>query len=579
MRRSIILCFLLSGGLWLGLDSAVVENISKSAAPSEDVRIAINTAGEIGAVWVEKFSTGSQQVFFAVRRNGQWTAAEAIRGQAGVSVNPGIAKGVNGGFVAVWHDQTTNCIRFSQYQGTWSTPVTVSPVGGYDFGWPAVTTTTNGRIAVAWMRGNPLFSDIYVTVYQNGWSNPVNVSNTPYGSKYCDLAPGPNGEIYVVWQDDRGDDNFRTMMNTDHGSGSWTQPFDINSIQGWCFRPVVAVNSRNDILSCYFFMQQQSYWASFRLNGVWQNPLLISDIGAHRDHDYYFSGVCAYEDGFLYIYRDSAFNIIYTVARDGKAGKAVALTDSSQCYRPSIDYSSAMGAVAAWTDRSGNNDVFVTLFDPQDASLEGGVLPPLNVVADYRKIPLAAAEVKTDLIVNRTLFTAQYFRKVSWTFDSRWTDWNLTLTKYRIYRKLKTSDSWEMLSEVNPSVLSYIDKNGIIKEDRFDYRVLGVDTLGNEFYAYNRITWAVNPANADRKIVVQNYNVYRKLSGSPVGGYSLWKTVATTIFFQEDRSLEIRQQTEYEYALTSISNKNRESVKGAAQKVTSSALQARMLGN
>ena len=579
MRRSILLFFLLSAGLLMGLDSAVVENISKSASPSEDVHIAINTAGEIGAVWVEKFSTGNQQVFFAVRRNGQWTAAEAISGQSGVNADPGIAKGVNGGFVAVWYDQTTNCIRFSQYQGTWSTPVTVSPVGGYDFGWPAVTTTTNGRIAVAWMRGNPLFSDVYVTVYRNGWSNPVNVSNTPYGSKYCDLTPGPNGEIYAVWQDDRGDDNFRTMMNTDRGDGSWTQPFDINSIQGWCFRPVVAVNSRNDILSCYFFMQQQSYWASFRLNGVWQNPLVISDVGAHRDHDYYFSGVCAYEDGFLYIYRDSAFNIIYTVARDGKAGKAVALTDSSQCYRPSIDYSSAMGAVAAWTDRSGNNDVFVTLFDPQDASPEGGILPPLNVVADYRKIPLAAAEMKTDLIVNRTLFTGQYFRKITWAFDSRWTDWNLTLAKYRIYRKLKTSDSWEIQAEVGPSVLSYIDKNGVVKEDRFDYRVLGVDTLGNEFYAYNRITWAANPANADRKIVVQNYNVYRRLRGSSVGGYSLWKTVDVATFFQEDRSLEIRQQTEYEYALTSISDKNRESLKAAAQKVTSSTLQARMLGN
>jgi hypothetical protein len=340
---------------------------------------------------------------------------------------------------------------------------------------------------------------------------------------------------------------------------------------------VLAVNSRSDILSCYFFMQQQSYWASFRLNGVWQNPMIISDIGAHLDHDFYFSDICPYEDGFLYIYRDSAFNIVYTAARDGKVGKALALTSSSQCYHPSIDYSPGPGAVAAWTDRSGNCDVFVALFDPQAATPEGGILPPFSVVADYRNIPLTAAGLKTDLIINRTLFTVQYFRKITWAFDGRWTDWNITLTQYRIYRKLKTSDSWEMLSEVNPSVLFYIDKNGILKEDRFDYQVRGVDNLGNEFYAYNRVTWAANPANAERKITVQGYNLYRKLSGQPSGTFTLWKTVDAATFSQEDRSTEIRQQTAYDYALTSFSDKGKESVKAVAQKTTSSTLKARML--
>ena len=104
-----------------------------------------------------------------------------------------------------------------------------------------------------------------------------------------------------------------------------------------------------------------------------------------------------------------------------------------------------------------------------------------------------------------------------------------------------------------------------------------VNSAGNEFYAYNRVTWAANPANAERKITVQGYNLYRKLSGQPSGTFTLWKTVDAATFSQEDRSTEIRQQTAYDYALTSFSDKGKESVKAVAQKTTSSTLKARML--
>ena len=586
MRWRIIFFLLLLGVLSGRLESADVENISNSSYPSEDVCIAINAAGEIGAIWLEKFSGGNEHVYFSIRRNGQWSSPEGIRGQSGSNAYPRIAKGVNGGFVAAWHDLTFNCIRFAQYQGSWTTPITVSQVGGYDMGSPSITTTTNGRIAVAWTRGNQTFPDAYVAVYQNGWSGPVNISNTPFGSKYCNLTAGPNGEIYAVWQDNlyiasTGEDYFYTMMSNDRGNGSWTQPIIIDNLNAWTFRPVIAVNSRNDILSCFYFMQGSSYWASYRRDNVWESPQIISDVGDHHDHNLYFTDVCPYEDGFLYIYRNCSYNIVYTTARDGKLGNAVPLTSSYHCYHPSIDYSPSVGAVAAWTDLSDNNDVFVALFDPQDTipipPPEVVIQPPLSVEANYLNIPLAAVDLKTELIINRNLFTVQYFRKITWAFDTRWADWNITLAKYRIYRKLKTAEAWEMLAEVSPSVLFHIDKNGVLKEDLFDYQVRGVDNLGNEFYAYNLIRWAPNPANSDGKITVQGYNVYRKLSGQPSSSFTLWTTVDAATNFLEDHSIEIRQQTEYDYALTAVSDKGKESVKAEALKFTSSVRKARKL--
>jgi hypothetical protein len=205
------------------------------------------------------------------------------------------------------------------------------------------------------------------------------------------------------------------------------------------------------------------------------------------------------------------------------------------------------------------------------------IQPPLSVEANYLKIPLVATELKTDLIINRNLFTIQYFRKITWAFDTRWVDWNITLSKFRIYRKLKTADSWDLLAEVSPSVLLHIDKNGVLKEDLFDYQVRGVDNLGNEFYAYNLISWTPNPANSDGKITVQGYNVYRKLSGQPSSSFTLWKTVDAATNLLEDHSTEIRQQTEYDYALTAVSDKGKESVRAEALKITGSALKSRKL--
>jgi hypothetical protein len=576
MRRPIVLVLLLLSAFLAELNAADAINISRSSHPSENVSIAINAAGEIGAVWVEKISSSDQRIFFSIYSKDSWSAPAAIPGQSGVNAYPRVAKGINEGFVAAWHDQSAQCIRFSQYEGSWSTPGTVSQIGGYDFGWPAITTTTNGRIAVSWMRGNPTFSDIYVNIFDSSWSGPINISNTPYGSKYCDLAGGPNGEIYAIWQDDRGDDFFRPLLNNDQGNGSWQRFSEINDIQGWCFRPVLAVNAQHEILSCYYYHNGAGYYGSYRLGGAWLDPELYSDVGNHQDHDFYFSDLCPLgENGFLYVYRDIGLNIFYTAATEGKAGSRVPLTTGGNCYAPSIDYHPTVGAVAAWSDRSTDNDVFVIIFDPQGGPVGEGVQPPTKVTADYRNIVLAPVDMTAEMVVNRNLFTVQYFWKISWSPDSRWSEWGLNLAKYRIFRKLKASTSWQLHAEVGPTELFYIDRDGVAKEDRFDYKVRGVDDLGNEFYAYNRISWAANPLNSERQITVQGHNVYRKLSGQATSSFALWKSVDAATFAWEDHATEIRQQTNYDYALTSVSDKGKESAKAVAQKMNSFALKPR----
>ncbi len=585
MSRKAICIGIVWGLVACGVGFAAVENLSDSAADSEDACVAINSAGQIGVVWVEKYSSGGRQIFFSIRSGGNWSVPAAIPGQSGYGAYPRIAKGVGGGFVAAWHDLRSNAIHFSEYRGSWSPPVTVSQVGGYDMGPPSITTTTNGRIAVGWSVGSPSFPEAFVNIYNNGWSGPINVSNTPYGSKYCDVTSGPNGEIYAVWQDNEyipntNEDFFHTMMSHDRGQGNWTPPQVIDGLNNWTFRPVIAVNSDNDILSCFYYMQGSSYWAAYRYNGQWQSPQVASDVGDHHDHNLYFSAACPYQDGFLYIYRDCARNIAYRVVGNGVVGNAVGLSSSNQCYHPYIAYSSSTGAVAVWTDWSMNSDVLVSVFEPENDPTPPippvvNVQPPLGVEANYRNITFTALNLQTDLIVNRNLFTVQYFRKLTWEFDGSWNSWNISLSKYRIYRKLRTNWSWEAVGEVAASELSYIDKNDITPEDRFDYQVRGIDTLGNEYYAYNWIRWGPNPLNITGRITIQGYNVYRKLTGQGAESYLLWRNVNAATNSLEDHSTEIRQQTQYDYAVSAVSDKGKESVKTEAVKITGAAIKSK----
>lgn len=576
MRTIVILLLISAASVPGALGGATVQNLSNSAAESLDVSVAVNADNEIGAVWIEKTSENSQRVFYSLCRGGKWSAPAAIPGQSAKNAFPCIARGVNGGFVAAWHDQTASCIRFSQFQGSWTTPLTVSQVGGNSLGYPGIATTSNGRVGVSWMRGNPNFIEVFVNTLQGGrWTGPVNVSQTAYSSKYPSLASGPGGELCAVWQDNLyvdGEDFFVTMISNDRGSGSWTKAVIIDQLNAWCFRPVAAVNASRDILSCFYYKQGHGYWAAYYHDGDWLQPQAISDLGQHREHDLYFSAACAYGgNGFLFVYRNVRLNIVCRVVGNGALGGTQVLSESSDCYHPDVDYSAAVGAVAAWTERSDNCDVFVRIFEPDDdipgPDPAGEVQPPLAVEASYLRPLLTAANLASELVTDRNVFTVRYMRRLTWSYNPDWSPWGITLSKYRIYRKLKTSLEWEALAETPADASSYLDGQGVTEEDLFDYQVRGVDELGSEFYAYDWIRWSPNPANSGQEFTVKGYRVYRKESGQPDLAYALWKAVDAATNSAQDHAAEIRQGQGYDYAVSTVSSEGDESDKAAALKI------------
>jgi hypothetical protein len=195
------------------------------------------------------------------------------------------------------------------------------------------------------------------------------------------------------------------------------------------------------------------------------------------------------------------------------------------------------------------------------------VQPPLAVEASYLRPLLLAAGVSSELVIDRNVFIARFMRRLAWSFNPDWSAWGITLSKYRIYRRLKTSPAWEALAEVAAGETRYLDGAGVSEEDLFDYQVRGVDELGGESYAYNWVRWSPNPANAGQEFTVKGYRVYRRESGQPDEAYVLWRSVDAAANSCEDHAPEIRQGRGYEYAVSTVSSEGDESDKAPALKI------------
>ena len=78
------------------------------------------------------------------------------------------------------------------------------------------------------------------------WSEPVNVSNTPYSSFYPDIAIGPDGKIHIVWEDNIDRHNIYRMeiLYSCLNGIVWSEPVQLSgSDTTYASDPRVAVDS------------------------------------------------------------------------------------------------------------------------------------------------------------------------------------------------------------------------------------------------------------------------------------------------------------------------------------------------
>jgi len=182
--------------------------------------------------------------------------------------NPAIATDTNGDIYAVWQD--------SRDSGQYNIYFAKSTDGGVSFGtnlrvndpgfssqmrWrPAITVDTNGDIYVVWdqsTRGNFYHSDIYFAKSTDGGASfepAVLVDDAPGKTKQSmpSIATDTDGDIYVVWQDNRIHQaiNVTYFAKSTDGGASFRTNVCVNDVgasitgDSW---PSVAVDANKDI--------------------------------------------------------------------------------------------------------------------------------------------------------------------------------------------------------------------------------------------------------------------------------------------------------------------------------------------
>jgi len=133
-----------------------------------------------------------------------------------------IAVGGDGAVHVIWYDQEASGILYAQRttDGQWLPPVPLldEMSGGLTFD---IVASEGGEVHVVLEDGRS-DEDIYYSIKLPGqsWSTPVNISNTPDGSRAPHIALGGNGSVHVVWGDTSG--SPESYYVTKLPNGSWT---------------------------------------------------------------------------------------------------------------------------------------------------------------------------------------------------------------------------------------------------------------------------------------------------------------------------------------------------------------------
>lgn len=170
------------------------------AATAGDVRLGIDEAGHVQAVWSASEAGGT---FVEGRRfDGTWGPVTTLTPRTGIAYTPVLATAPGGTSTVAWYALADGkyVIRARRWDGTkWDAGTTLSTPSAHAWG-PQIATDAAGRTLVVWRRpGSP--STIESRRFDGtAWeAGPIALSGTT-NAELPDVAVGPSGHAIAMWQ-------------------------------------------------------------------------------------------------------------------------------------------------------------------------------------------------------------------------------------------------------------------------------------------------------------------------------------------------------------------------------------------
>src|SRR5216684_700174 len=198
-------------------------------------------------------SLGSSLMCATSRAQIPFSAPKNVSNNVDYSLTPQMAVDTSGNINAVWEDDTANNsnILFSRSMDggvTFSTPTNVSKSSGFSFS-PRIAVDTNGGVNVVWVDNTPGHQTIFFSRSTDGgvtFSTPVNISNDPSDSANPQIAVDATGNISVVWENDTINLGVFYAHSTD-GGVSFSSPPPLTTNTSGSFGPQLAVDANGNI--------------------------------------------------------------------------------------------------------------------------------------------------------------------------------------------------------------------------------------------------------------------------------------------------------------------------------------------
>jgi hypothetical protein len=351
------------------------KNISNTAHAYPYEQIAIDSSGNINAIWIDS-SAGNNALFFARSTDGGVIFSAALNvsnhPSGKVAGAPQIALDSSGNIELVWQDNSPgySAVFFSHSTDggiNFSAPLMVSNASATG-GAGQIAVDPAGNIDVGWQDNSPGYFAIFFRRSTDGgstFSAPVNISNNPLGTN-----SGPSmrldsaGDIYVVWVGSStytsGGSNFNTQdidfTTSIDGGNSFVAPSVVSAGQPGIQRqsPQVAASSSGNI------------------NVAWGELNSFSEV----------------------------WSMAFSHSSDGGAAFGSPYTASTCTYPPSpqLALDSAGGIDLLWQESCGNNSSNVEF----GRSVNGGASFTVNTLASptgYSPLPQMAIDSSNNVDV------------------------------------------------------------------------------------------------------------------------------------------------------------------------------------
>lgn len=231
-----------SGGAFSFFPQGPISPKSELAIRHQTPHVTMDALGNTYAVWTD-YRRGNRDIYFAHRpAGGTWQGNVKVNDDTGTASQswPDIVVDPTGNAYAVWEDLRNGSsdiyFAYRPKGGAWEANTKLNhETGNYDKVAPAIAVDANGNAYVVWNDSRNGNGDIYFSYRPagGGWQPEEKVNKDSGNAQQSSprIASDPNGNVMVVWQDDRNGNEDIYSAYRPFG-GSWSAEVLVNNDGG-----------------------------------------------------------------------------------------------------------------------------------------------------------------------------------------------------------------------------------------------------------------------------------------------------------------------------------------------------------